>query len=73
MTVPPPDGRLRVLFAGDSLTLGAFALDPDRDAFPALVTAELGRFVGVTTRQIGGNGHTAAMVLPPASPLPGWP
>lgn len=70
----PDDGRLlvsapageplRVLFAGDSITDGAFALDPGRDAFPALVEQRLSQDIAVSSKKIGYIGYTTAMVLP---------
>lgn len=60
----PADRPLQVLFAGDSITDGAFALDPGQDAFPALVEDRLAQHVPVTVQKIGHIGYTTAMVLP---------
>ncbi|MBB3677004.1 SGNH/GDSL hydrolase family protein [Modestobacter versicolor] len=60
-----PAGRpLRVLFAGDSITDGAFAIEPGTGAFPALITERLEQDGPVDSTIIGGPGLTAAQVMP---------
>lgn len=59
----PTDRPLRVLFAGDSITVGAFATSDDRN-FRGLVTAALSAGGPVKDTRIGDSGLTTAEVLP---------
>jgi acyl-CoA thioesterase-1 len=69
LVVAARDGRpLRVLFLGDSLTWGAFALRPEEHAFPARVVDRLRRSGPVTEKDVGRIGFTAAMLLPDVAP-----
>lgn len=59
----PDDGPLRVLFAGDSLTAGAFAMT-EAEAFRSLVVDKLDDGGDVEPTRIGDSGLRASDVLP---------